>query len=87
PRVNTAEWGDLIGCQPNRDSNGRVKTSLTGATRLIEYKYDGDERLLVIGPDRHGIMLELVAVPANNPTRIIRADRRPTQVLRLPEMR
>ncbi len=45
------------------------------ATRLIEYEYDGDERLLVIGPDRHGIMLELVAVPANSPTRIIHADR------------
>lgn len=49
------------------------------ATRLIEYEYGGDERLLVIGPDRHGLMLELVAVPAGEPTRIIHADRlRPT---------
>jgi uncharacterized DUF497 family protein len=28
------------------------------ATRLVEYEYDGEERLLVIGPDRHGLMLE-----------------------------
>jgi hypothetical protein len=34
----------------------------------------GEERLLVIGPDRHGALLELVAVPAHQPTRIIHAD-------------
>ena len=45
------------------------------ATRLIEYEYEGDERLLAIGPDRHGLMLELVAVPAGEPTQIIHADR------------
>jgi hypothetical protein len=43
--------------------------------RLVEYDYDGEDRLLVIGPDRHGLMLELVAVPASGPTRIIHADR------------
>jgi uncharacterized DUF497 family protein len=49
------------------------------ATRLVEYEYEGEERLLVIGPDRHGRMLELVAVPAGDPTSIIHADRlRPT---------
>ena len=49
------------------------------AVRLVEYEYNGEERLLVIGPDRHGHMLELVAVPADEPTRIIHADRlRPT---------
>jgi hypothetical protein len=41
----------------------------------VEYDYDGDERLLVIGADRYGRMLELVAVPADEPTRIIHADR------------
>ena len=45
------------------------------AIRLIEYEYDGDERLLVIGPDSGGTMLELVAVPAESPIRIIHADR------------
>lgn len=43
--------------------------------RLIEYEYHGEERLLVIGPDESGAMLELVAVPADEPTRIIHADR------------
>jgi len=45
------------------------------AIRLVEYEYDGQERLLVIGPDRHGRLLELVAVPAVEPTRIIHADK------------
>ena len=45
------------------------------AMRLIEYDYDGEDRLLVIGPDRQGGMLELVAVPADQPTRVIHADR------------
>lgn len=45
------------------------------AIRYVEYDYDGDERLLVIRADRHGRMLELVAVPADEPARIIHADR------------
>ena len=45
------------------------------AMRLVEYEYNGQERLLVIGPDQHGRLLELVAVPADEPTRIIHADR------------
>ena len=47
----------------------------TNAIRLVEYEYHGEHRLLVIGPDRHGRMLELVAVPINEPTRVIHADR------------
>ncbi len=43
--------------------------------RLVEYEYEGEERLLVIGPDTSGAMLELVAVPADSPARIIHADR------------
>ncbi|MEO7071241.1 MAG: hypothetical protein ABI131_12205 [Nostocoides sp.] len=46
----------------------------TNAIRLVEYEYDGEDRLLVIGPDQHGRMLELVAVPADEPTRVIHAD-------------
>ena len=38
------------------------------AIRLVEYEYDGEERLLVIGADRHGRLLELVAVPAGLPS-------------------
>ena len=44
------------------------------AIRLVEYEYQGEDRLLVIGPDRHGRLLELVAVPARTPTTIIHAD-------------
>ncbi|MDO5635420.1 MAG: hypothetical protein Q4G34_11215 [Micrococcus sp.] len=46
----------------------------TNAMRLIEYEYHGEERLLAIGPDRHGRLLELVAVPVEAPTRIIHAS-------------
>ncbi|MEF9411335.1 BrnT family toxin [Rhodococcus pyridinivorans] len=45
------------------------------AIRYVEYEYDGEERLLIIGPDTAGRLLELVAVPAGEPTRIIHADR------------
>jgi uncharacterized DUF497 family protein len=52
-----------------------IEHAWENAIRYVEYDYDGDERLLVIGADRHGRMLELVAVPADEPTRIIHADR------------
>jgi uncharacterized DUF497 family protein len=45
------------------------------ALRLVEYEYDGEDRLLMIGPDRTGRLLELVAVPVEEPTRIIHANR------------
>lgn len=47
---------------------------LDNALRLVEYEYDGEDRLLIIGPDRHGTLRELVAVPADSPVRIIHAD-------------
>ena len=52
-----------------------IEHAWSNAMRLVEYDYQGEERLLVIGPDRHGRLLELVAVPADQPTRIIHADR------------
>ncbi len=45
------------------------------AIKFAEFEYDGEERLLVIGPDTSGNLLELVAVPVTEPTRIIHADR------------
>lgn len=45
------------------------------AIKLAEFEYDGEDRLLVIGPDSSGNLLELVAVPAAEPTRVIHADR------------
>jgi len=52
-----------------------IQHAWRNAVRLVEYHYHGEERLLVIGPDISGAMLELVAVPADAPTRIIHADR------------
>ena len=52
-----------------------IEHAWTNAIRLVEYEYASEDRLLVIGPDQHGRMLELVAVPAAQPTRIIHADR------------
>ena len=45
------------------------------AIKFAEFEYDGEERLFVIGPDLSGNLLELVAVPVAEPTRIIHADR------------
>ena len=36
------------------------------AIKLAEFEYDGEERLLVIGPDPSGNLMELVAVPVAN---------------------
>lgn len=52
-----------------------IQHAWSNAMRLVEYEYLGEDRLLVIGPDRHGRLLELVAVPAQAPVRIIHADR------------
>lgn len=45
------------------------------ALRLVEFEYDGEDRILAIGPDHSGNLLELVAVPVGTPTRIIHADK------------
>lgn len=42
--------------------------------RYIELDYDGELQLLVIGPSRTGVLLELV-IPTDEPQRIIHADR------------
>ena len=44
------------------------------AIRMVEYEYDGEDRVLVIGADRTGRLLEPVAVPLGEPNRIIHAD-------------
>ena len=47
----------------------------TNAIRLVEIEQYGEDRLIVIGPDRAGNWLELVAMPADDADRIIHADR------------
>ena len=64
-----------------------IQHAWTNVIRLVEYDSQGEERLLAIGSDRHGRMLELVAVPVSEPARIIHADPTPADVLRLPRMR
>ena len=51
-----------------------IQHAWLNAIRLVEYDHQGEDRLLVIGADRHGRLLEVVAVPAGTPTRIIHAD-------------
>lgn len=46
----------------------------TNAVRLVETEQDGEDRLIVVGPDRAGNWLELVAMPADD------ADRSSTQI-------
>ena len=55
-------------------SNTDIMHAYENAIRIVEYEYRGDERALIIGPDRSGSLLELVAVPAGEPNRIIHAD-------------
>lgn len=43
--------------------------------RTVEQEYDGETRLLAIGPALDGALLELVLVPASRPLRVIHADR------------
>ncbi len=48
--------------------------ALDHMVRYREQEYDGELRVFVIGADRIGRFLELVLVPADEPTRIIHAD-------------
>lgn len=56
-------------------SEADILHAYTNAVRLVEIEQHGEERLIVIGPDRAGNWLELVAMPADDADRIIHADR------------
>ena len=43
-----------------------IQHARVNAVGLVEYDYEGEDRLLVIGPNRHGRTLELVTVPDEN---------------------
>lgn len=45
------------------------------ALRIVPQEYDAETRLLVLGPARDGALLELVVVAADQPHRVIHADR------------
>lgn len=52
-----------------------IRHALRNVVRYREIEADGEMRMLIIGPDRSGSYLELVAVPAGSPQRVIHADR------------
>lgn len=52
-----------------------IMHAFRNAVRFVEVEQNGEERLIVIGPDRSGNWLELVAMPAEAADRIIHADR------------
>lgn len=49
--------------------------ALRNPLRYVEQEYDGEVRRLVLGADSSGRMLEIVVVPADQPQRVIHADR------------
>lgn len=51
-----------------------VLHAIDNAIRYGEQEYEGEARMLIIGPDRAGRLLEIVLVPADGPQRIIHAD-------------
>ncbi|WP_448003039.1 hypothetical protein [Agromyces bauzanensis] len=52
-----------------------IKHAFENALRYAEIEYDNEIRMLVIGPAADGTLLELVAVPSDDPQRVIHADR------------
>lgn len=55
-------------------SDSGMLHALDHMIRYREQEYDGEVRILVIGADRSGRLLELVLVSAENPGLIIHAD-------------
>lgn len=49
--------------------------AFNNAIRYVEYEYEGEERLHVIGATGAGTLLEIVAVDLPEPNRIIHAGR------------
>ena len=56
-------------------SDAEILHAFENAIRYVEYDYNGEDRMLIIGAAADGTLLELVAVPVNEPVRIIHADR------------
>lgn len=55
-------------------TDAAIRHAWEHALRYVEFEYDGEDRLLVIGADESGNLLELVAVPLGEPTAVIHAD-------------
>jgi hypothetical protein len=51
-----------------------IEWALDHILRYREQEYDGEVRVFIIGVDRIGRFLELIAVPHADPQRVIHAD-------------
>ncbi len=72
-------YADRIRIAPSARKHGVDDADMIHAVdhpiRYREQEYQGEERILIIGADRVGRLLEIVLVPAQNPSLIIHADR------------
>lgn len=51
-----------------------IKHAIQYPLRVVPQDGDYDGRVLIIGPDSTGRLLEVVVVPADDPQRVIHAD-------------
>jgi hypothetical protein len=58
----------------HRTSDHDIEHAVTHPIRIVPQDGDYDGRLLVIGSDTAGRLLEVVVVPADDPQRVIHAD-------------
>jgi uncharacterized DUF497 family protein len=74
-------YADRIRIAPSARKHGVDDADMIHAVdhpiRYREQEYQGEERILIIGADRVGRLLEIVLVPAHSPSLIIHADRLP----------
>lgn len=55
-------------------STSDIRHAYDNALRLVEYDYGGDKRLLEVGPDQVGNLMEVADVPTQTPLRVMHAD-------------
>lgn len=51
-----------------------IEHAVRNIIRYLEQEYGGETRLFIIGADRIGRFLEIIAVPSPDPVRVIHAD-------------
>jgi hypothetical protein len=55
-------------------SEASVLHAIGNAMVYVEQEYPDESRMLILGPDISGRMLEIVMVPSRDPERVIHAD-------------
>jgi uncharacterized DUF497 family protein len=64
----------MVGSRRHGIPDADILQALDNPIRYREQEYDGETRVLVIGADQSGRLLELVLVPGDAPTRVIHAN-------------